>query len=46
MLVAYVFLSAEVEKALWFLLALLAAAPALLRSREAEIDLLEITGPP
>jgi putative inorganic carbon (HCO3(-)) transporter len=31
MLVAYFFISAEVEKPLWFLLALLASAPALLR---------------
>jgi hypothetical protein len=33
-LVAYVFLTAEVEKPLWLLLALLAAAPGLLRQHQ------------
>jgi hypothetical protein len=35
MLVSYVFLSAEFEKPLWLVLALLAAVPVLVRGREA-----------
>ncbi len=38
MLVAYVFLSAEFEKQLWLVLALLASVPALLREDAAEED--------